>query len=145
MPLMATYEQSDARDAARVLATMTLDGLRTKVHERRVGNAMNNMYRLLLDYRSHGFYGYAGEPRHEDDSSLTSLMTSADRNVGDLKIALDEAFQTAFGNTDTSKVIDDIKGVLRMSAYPQEGDLMDPSRIKKAENFLEVFLEKLQA
>jgi len=56
MPMMAAYEQNDARDAARLLASMTLEGLRHDRNDALVGNAINNMYRLLVGYRAHGFY-----------------------------------------------------------------------------------------
>ncbi|HEX8124239.1 MAG TPA: hypothetical protein VF548_01515 [Allosphingosinicella sp.] len=145
MPLMAAYEQNDARDAARLLATMTLEGLR---HDRRdplVGNAINNMYRLLQGYRAHGFYGYVEDRRAEDETSMTSLLSSSERNVGELKHALDETFETVFGDQDPGSAIDGMKVVLRMTAYPREGEMPNSVEIARAEEFFSTLLDKLRA
>lgn len=145
MPLMAAYEQNDARDAARMLATVTLEGLRHDRRGRSVGNAINNMYRLLQGYRSHGFYGYVDDVRADDEASLTSLLTSSDRNVGELKHALDATFESVFKNEDRGEAIEGMKVVLRMAAFPREGDQPDPAGIAQAEIFFSTFLHNLEA
>ena len=145
MPLMAAYEQNDARDAARVLATMTLEGLRHDRQGESVGNAINNMYRLLQGYRSHGFYGYVDHARAEDEASMTSMTTSSDRNVGELKHALDATFESVFKGEDRGSVIDGMKLVLRMAAYPKDGDQPDPTQQERAETFFSTFLDNLEA
>ena len=146
MPLMAAYEQNDARDAARLLATMTLEGLRSGQHGPTVGNAINNMYRLLQGYRSHGFYGFVEAPHTDEEASQTSsLLTSVDRNVVDLKHALDETFDSVFKDQDPGLAIDSMKVVLRIAAYPQEGETPDPEEVSRAESFFRTFLDKLQA
>lgn len=145
MPLMASYEQNDARDAARMLATMTLDGLRHTRDASLVGNAINNMYRLLRDYRAHGFYGYVEEHRVDDETSMTSLLTSSERNVGDLKVALDEAFGSVFQGEDPAMVIDGMKQTLRMTAFPKEGDEPNLEEQARLEQFFSTLVDKLQA
>jgi hypothetical protein len=145
MPLMAAYEQNDARDAARLLATMTLEGLRDDRHDALVGNAINNMYRLLQGYRAHGFYGYVEEQRSEEDTSMTSLLTSSDRNVGDLKHALDATFGSVFEGQDPGQAIEDMKVVLRMTAYPREGETPDTAEVARAETFFSTLVDKLEA
>lgn len=144
MPMMAAYEQNDAVDAARLLATRTLEGLRKPSPSPYYGNAINNMYRLLQGYRAHGFYGYVEPALSEDEGSMTSLLTSSDRNVGDLKHALDEAFQRVFHDQDPDSAIDGMKDVLRMVAYPEEGEVPDPEELSKADQFFTVFLERLK-
>lgn len=144
MPMMAAYEQNDARDAARLLASMTLEGLRHARNDSLVGNAINNMYRLLVGYRAHGFYGYSEEAHPDDDDAQTSLLTSSDRNVADLKHALDAAFGSAFAGKDPGEAIDEMKVVLRMTAFPREGDHADPSEIARTESFFTTLLDKLQ-
>ena len=144
MPMMAAYEQNDARDAARLLASRTLEGLSRSDPERSLGNAINNMYRLLQGYRSHGFLGYVEQARSEDEGSMTSLLTSSDRNVGDLKHALDETFATVFQG-DAGAAIDAMKDVLRMAAYPEWGKNPDPAEVDRAKRFFSVLLEKLKA
>lgn len=145
MPLMAAYEQNDARDAARLLATMTLEGLRHDRNDVLVGNAINNMYRLLQNYRAHGFYGYVEGPHVEEEGSMTSLLSSNERNVGDLKHALDETFGSVFNGQDPGKAIDGLKVVLRMIAYPKEGETPDTGEVARADEFFSLLLDKLQA
>ena len=145
MPLMAAYEQNDARDSARLLATMTLDGLRHTCEASLVGNAINNMYRLLRDYRAHGFYGYVEEHRTDDETSMTSLLTSSERNVGTLKVALDQTFSTVFHGENPADVIDGMKQTLRMTAYPKDGESPDPAEQARLEQFFSTLVEKLQA
>jgi hypothetical protein len=128
MPMIADYRLNEARDAARMLASMTLDGLRSRDPAGARGNAINNMYRLLQGYRSHGFCG---------------LMTSADRSVGDMKLALDETFAAVFGGVDPGAAIEGMKGVLRMVAYPVAGESPDPEDMACAERFFSAFLGNL--
>jgi hypothetical protein len=145
VPMMAAYEQNDARDAARLLATRTLEGLSRRDPAPFLGNAIDNMYRLLQLYRSHGFYGYVEEVRSDDEGSMTSLLTSSDRNVGDLKHALDETFASAFPGEDPGTAIDSMKSVLRMAAYPVADESPDPTEVTRAEHFFTVLLDKLKA
>lgn len=145
MPLMAAYEQNDARDAARLLASMTLAGLRDNDHGASINNAINNMYRLLVGYRAHGFYGYADHAGQEDESSMTSLRTSSDRNVGDLREALDAAFDTVFVGVDPDQAIEGMKVVLRMKAFPKPNDDPDEQAVERASYFFETLLQKLEA
>ena len=144
MPLMAAYEQNDARDAARLLVDCTLKGLRHPESAPAAGNAINNMYRLLLGYGSHGFYGYVEHPRPEDEGSLTSLLTSSDRNVGDLRQALDETFRSVFAGQNPAAAISNMKPVLRMAAFPAGDEKPNPEVVRQPEKFIEVLLERLQ-
>ena len=145
MPMMAAYEQNDARDAARLLATRTLEGLHRRETGDSVGNAINNMYRLLQGYRSHGFYGYVEHERSDDEGAMTSLLTSSDRNVGDLRHALDATFESVFKDEDPGTAIDRMKGVLRMAAYPTASDRPDPAELARAERFFAALLVNLKA
>ena len=142
--MMAAYEQNDARDSARLLACRTLEGLQHRDRAPLLGNAMNNMYRLLQGYRSHEFYGYA-EPRLENEGSLSSMLTSSDRNVGDLSHALDRTFKSVFGDKDPVTALSCMKVVLRSVAYPEDGATPDPDELERAERFFTVFLSNLDA
>lgn len=144
MPLMAAYEQNDARDAARLLASMTLAGLRNE-RSTSIGNAINNMYRLLVGYRSHGFYGYADHVGPDDESAMTSLHTSSDRNVGDLREALDASFTSVFGMEDPAHAIEGMKVVLRMKAFPKANEEPDADELERASRFFQTLLQKLEA
>lgn len=142
MPMMAAYEQNDARDAARMLAHRTLAGIRAE--DNAAGNAIENMYRLLQGYRSHGFYGY-GEKAPSDDEASLSLMMSTDRNVGELKLALDHAFVVVFDDADRGAAIDRMKQVFLSSAYPEEGARAEPADREQTEQFLKALLDSLEA
>lgn len=145
MPLMAAYDQNDARDAARLLATMTLEGLGSGYRGLAVGNAMNNMFRLLQGYRSHGFFGFfETAPADDEVMQTSSLLTSVDRNVADLKHALDESFVAVFNGQDPGEAIDDMKVVLRFAAYPSNEDVPDEGDKERTKAFLRTLLEKLQ-
>jgi hypothetical protein len=145
VPMMAAYEQSDARDAARLLATRTLEGLRCRDPAGSLGNAIDNMYRLLQGYRSHGFFGYVEQARSEEEGSMTSLLTSSDRNVSDLKRALDDTFKSVFQDLDPGTAIDGMKRVMRIAAYPEAGESPDPAEVARAERFFSVLLDNLKA
>jgi hypothetical protein len=143
VPLMAAYEQNDARDSARLLAVRTLEGLEGRHQSELVSNAINNLYRLLIGYRSHGFYGCAEPVRSDDDVSMTAMLTSTDRNVSDLRSALDKAFESAFGNQDVGRAINHMKVVLRTAAYPADSDLLDQEALVKTKQFLQELLKNL--
>jgi hypothetical protein len=145
MPLMAAYEQNDARDSARLLAERTIEGLESEQHSASTGNSINNMYRLLQSYRLHGFYGYFEHTRPDDDGSITSLLVSSDKNVGDLGQALDSTFQTVFIGQDPGQAIDGMKGVLRMVAFPEAGERPDPTDVARTKRFFETLLDHLKA
>lgn len=142
MPMMAAYEQNDARDAARMLALRSLAGIRAE--DQSAGNAIENMYRLLQGYRSHGFYGY-GETSPSDDDASLSLMTSTDRNVGELKVALDHAFDVAFNHSDLGLAIDRMKQVFLSSAYPDTGAHAEAVDRDQTVRFLTALLDSLEA
>ncbi len=145
MPLMAAYEHNDARDSARLLASRTLEGLRHRDRAPALENAINNMYRLLQGYRSHRFYGYVEQTPSDDERSHSSMLRSSDRNVGDLKQALEEAFRSAFADQDPKIAIDGMKVVLQTLAYPEEGSIVDPVEVQRTTRFFEVLLQNLEA
>jgi hypothetical protein len=143
--MMAEYEHNDARDSARMLASRTLEGLRHLEKAPEHENAINNMYRLLQGFRSHRFYGYVEPVRPEGEQTLSSMQGSFDRNVGDLKAALEKAFRQAFDGREPGAAIDDIKVVLRAVAYPEPGLSPDPNEVLRTAEFFEVLLDNLDA
>ena len=145
MPMMAAYEYNDARESARLLASRTLDGLRDRALAPRFENAINNMYRLLQGFRSHRFYGYAERVQPESDGCHSASVRPSDRNVGDIKHALAEAFRDAFGDEEPGAAIDEMKVVLRLVAYPKDGAEPDEADLARTERFFEVLLDNLDA
>jgi hypothetical protein len=75
---------------------------------------------------------------------MTSLLTASDWNVGDLRRALDESFCLVFPGEDPGTVIDHMKLVLRMVAYPHAGETPDPADVARAEKFFTVLLDRLK-
>lgn len=128
-----------------MLASRTLEGLRDYERGPEHENAINNMYRLLQGFRSHRFYGYVEPVLPEGEATLSSMHGSSDRNVGDLKSALEVAFSKAFAGKEAGAAIDDIKMVLRAVAYPEPGSNLHPGEVRRTTEFFEVLLHNLEA
>lgn len=143
--MMAAYEHNDARDSTRLLACRTLEGLRHRDRAPSLENAINNMYRLLQGFRSHGFYGYVEHAPSEEERSLSAMLSPSDRNVGDVKHALANAFQSAFGEEDPRCAIDGMRTVLRIVAYPEDGGTLDPAEVERTTRFFEALVQNLEA
>ncbi len=139
MPMMAAYEQNDARDSARLLASMTLEGLNDPTRGGELSNAINNMYRLLNGYRSHSFYGYVDHETREDQFS--SLLANSDRHIGELKAAFDDSFSSIFDGKEPAEAIDAMKSVLQgvVRDLPIEREPLDKTR-----EFFVHFLSRLR-
>ena len=135
-------QQTDAMETARLLAAKTLEGLRDPI--RADGNAINNMYRLLVNYRSHGFFGCVNQAQMTEESPVTSLMALSDQNLDDVRQSLDETFGNIFRGEDVGAVTGRLKGVLRAVAYPATGERADPEELVFAERFFSVFANKLE-
>lgn len=139
MPMMAAYEQNDARDSARLLASMTLEGLDHPDRGPELKNAINNMYRLLNGYRSHGFYGCVDHDA--SDEQFNALQASSDRNVGDLREAFEHTFSDVFNGAEPGEAIDAMKGVFLGVV---DGQLVAASTdIARTRQFLKTFLQQL--
>lgn len=117
MPMMAVYEQNDARHSARVLAGMTLQELQgqDEIEE----TVLLNMFRLLDGFRSHAFYGIEDETIPDDDFSSTSMMPSGERHISEVRAALERTIEELGGNRD--ELLETVEGVLRYKAYPDLG------------------------
>ena len=72
-------------------------------------------------------------------------MTSTDRNVGELKAALDHAFVVAFDHSDPGLAIDRMKQVFLSSAYPDTGAQAEPADREQTVRFLTALLDSLEA
>lgn len=144
MPMMAVHEQNDARNSARLLARMALSGIEDRASAPSMATAMNNMYRLLEGYRSHGFFALDDEAGQKDDYSLTSLLPPAERHVGEVKAAFDQTFQVLFQDVPPDAALDSIESVLRFVTYPDKGPEPDVMEVDRAREFFGVFLGNLQ-
>lgn len=139
MPMMAVYEQNDARHSARVLAGMTLQELegRDEIEE----TVLLNMFRLLDGFRSHAFYGIEDEPTPDDDFSSTSMMPSGERHIGEVRLALENTVEELGGNRD--ELLETVEGVLRFKAYPDLGQAGD-NELKSTIAFFEALVKNLR-
>lgn len=145
MPMMAAYEQNDARDAARQLASRTLQGLSGTPSTPLMGNAINNMFRLLQSYSAHRFYGFVDPIGSDTEDAMSSLLTSTDRNVVDLREALDATFDSYCGeDKDLEEFVDEMRGVLRIIAFPEKNEFIDDDERKRVKAFFETLLSNLK-
>ncbi|MBD8471557.1 hypothetical protein [Sphingomonas sp. CFBP 8765] len=143
MPVMAVADQNDARGSAQVLARTArkcIDGtLQASTHR----IALNNIYRLLHAYRSHGFAGYSYASRTLRGPEALTLMPTPDRRVYLLADALERALSETYGNVPGGAVFDELDRVILVVAGNSKDELVDEQR-EKASRFLDRFAEHLQ-
>ena len=117
MPMMAVYEQNDARHSARVLAGMTLEELRGQ--EEPEETVLLNMFRLLDGFKSHGFYGVEDDPVDDDDFISTSMVPSGERHLAEVRVALENTIAQL--KCDKNDLLETVEEVLRFKAYTDLG------------------------
>lgn len=141
MPMMAVYEQNDARSSARLLASMTLRELEGA--DAVDVTVLLNMFRLLDGFRAHDFYGvHEDEGAADDEFGTTSMVPSGERRFADVRVALKRSVAT-FDGADPDGLLQEIEDVLRATAYPEE-EPADPAAIEKTKSFLGSLIANLQ-
>jgi hypothetical protein len=145
MPIMAANDQNDVRGSARVLATTALACIERAHATPRHVPVLNNLYRLLEAYRSHGFLGFEYEPRPARGPEALTLLPSVERHVGDLKAALDVAIGQVYQDEDKDRAVESIENVLRSIAYPDRKDVAADKDRRRASEFLGKFIDNLYA
>jgi len=145
---MAAHERSDARGAARLLASMALDCIGNPAIAGDQEVALNNVYRLLESYRTNAFFGLESpreQPTHDAAEKLT-LMPPMERHVKEVRDALEQARAAAFAGKSKDQAVALIEKVLRAVAYPNLKDRPKPSAQdrKKATLFFKKLVEQLQ-
>jgi hypothetical protein len=143
MPMMAVYEQNDARSSARLLASSTLrelDAFNRGGTAAVAETVTLNMYRLLDDYRAHQFYGLEDSEPDEDEFSQTSMQPFGERHLSDLSSALERTLDAIGGERDV--VIDRVEDVLRAITYPDMGKV-DAEGVDLTKRFLTALLGNL--
>lgn len=114
MPIMAAHGRSDARGTARLLANMALESINNPKQGEPQEVALNNMYRLLQSFRKDTFFGReapADVPR--SSAEKLTLRPPMERNVRDVKQALEEAVTVAFAGQSKDAAIEVVENVLR--------------------------------
>jgi hypothetical protein len=124
MPIMASHARSDARGTARLLATHALASIGNPKLGEPEEITLNNMYRLLQSFRRDAFFGreVSGETRPRSPAEKLTLRPPVERNVREVRRALEEAASTAFKGQSQDEAIDAVERVLRWIAYPKKND-----------------------
>jgi flagellar motor component MotA len=139
MPMMAVYEQNDARHSARLLATMALREIegQDEVQE----TVMLNMYRLLDGFRAHSFYAVEDDHSAEDEFSSTSMVPSGERHFSEVRVALEHTVDELGG--DRNALLTGVEDVLRAKAYPDIAQA-DDEALDRAKRFIGSLIEHLR-
>jgi hypothetical protein len=145
MPIMAASDQNDVRGSARVLATTAKECIEKARATPKHVPVLNNLYRLLEAYRSHGFLGFEYEQRPARGPEALTLLPSAERHVGDLKAALDTAFHQVYVGQDRNHAVEAVESVLRAIAFPERKGPVPEADRKRASAFLGTFIDNLYA
>jgi hypothetical protein len=145
MPIMTAHGQSDARIAARLLASTAVDCLRnpTAAAEREV--ALNNVYRLLEAYKLNPFFGLEAPAKAKSTAGEALALTQPmERYVSEVSSAIAQAISTAFGGTSKQEAIDEVENVLRGIAYPQKYANPTQQQLNRATQFFQEVLSRLK-
>jgi hypothetical protein len=121
MPIMAAHERSDARGAARLLASMALECIDDPKNASDQEVTLNNLYSLLESYRSDVFFGLEAPARRSSSPAVEklTLIPQTERHVGEVRDALEKARVAAFAGESKERAIASIEKVLRAIAYPK--------------------------
>jgi hypothetical protein len=99
---------------------MTLASIDKPTGEEAQEIALNNMFRLLRAFRKDVFFGQeVPKQSRQIAAGKLTLRPRVERNVRQVREALDEATQTAFAGQSKTEAIDIVENVLRWLAYPK--------------------------
>jgi hypothetical protein len=143
MPIMAAHDENDARGSARVLASAVRKCILGADGARKNLSSLNNLYRMLEDYRSHGFVGFGYEPPATRGPEALTLLPPTERHVLDLRVALDRALDEAYRGTNKEDALDNVERVLKSVAYPVPNSNVAEDDKRKVSAFLGVFIDQL--
>lgn len=143
MPIMAAHDENDARGSARVLASTVRRCIESTEGARKHLSSLNNLYRMLEDYRSHGFISYGYEPPATRGPEALTLLPPTDRHVLDLRVALDRALAEAYRGTNKEAALDSVESVLKSIAYPDSSSIVAEDDRRRVSEFLGAFIDQL--
>jgi hypothetical protein len=146
MPIMSARQKNDARGTVRLLAVAARDTIRGHSTARREV-VLNNVYRLLEAYRSTAFFGLEPSPRPYSAraAETISLLPRAERNVNDVKVAIEAAQAKAFPGRSKDQAIEAVANVLRGIVYPADFAKPTNDEVARAGDFFDEFVERLSA
>jgi len=139
---MAAHDQNDARGSARVLALTAKKCLDETYEPSKHRSTLNSLYRLLEAYRSHGFLGFEYEPRAPRGPEALTLLPRAERNVADLRLAFDRAFEEVYRERERGEAVQLVENVLKSIVYPGKVSVKRLDR-ERASAFLKNFVDNL--
>jgi hypothetical protein len=144
MPIMSAHGQNDARGTARVLALTARDCIRDPAKASVQKVTLNNVYRLLENYRVNAFFGLQ-PTRHlpPRKTETISLLPRAGRNVKDVRVALERAVDSVFAGQTKAEAILAVETVLRGIANPEKFEVPSDEDLAKAGRFFDRVLENL--
>jgi hypothetical protein len=148
MPIMSAQQKNDARGTARLLAVVARDSIRNPQAIPAARElALNNVYRLLEAYRVTAFFGLEPSPRPYSASTTEaiSLLPRAERNVKDVKVAMDAAQAIAFPGQSKDQAIQAVAKVLRGITYPENAAKPSDEELAKAGRFFDEVVTRLSA
>ncbi len=136
MPIMAAHSRSDARGTARLLATLALASIDHPKGGETEKVALNNVYRLLESFRRDVFFGreISENARGRSAAQKLTLRPPVERNVREVREALEQAVADAFKGKSKDSAIESVENVLRSIAYPKRG--RRPSKAEQARTIL---------
>jgi hypothetical protein len=144
MPIMAAHSRSDARGTARLLATMALASIDNPKRGEPQEVALNNMYRLLQSFRKDVFFGQeTDDARPLGASGKLTLRPPVERNVREVRKALEEATSVAFEGQAKNEAIEAVEKVLRSIAYPKKGAQPSPAERERVISFFRELVSRL--
>jgi hypothetical protein len=129
---MAAHSRSDARGTARLLATLALASIDNPKGGEQEEVALNNVYRLLESFRRDVFFGreIPGSSRPRNAAEKLTLRPPVERNVREVREALEQAMAVAFKGQSQDEAIEAVERVLRSIAYPKKS--RKPPKIDQA-------------
>jgi hypothetical protein len=148
MPIMSAQQKNDARGTTRLLALAASDSIRNP--GRHAGDReviLNNAYRLLEAYRATAFFGLerARSPYAPRAAEAISLLPRTERNVKDVKTAIEAAQAKAFPGQSKDEAVGAVTRVLQGIAYPAKFDMPTDTEVATAAGFFDALVERLSA
>jgi hypothetical protein len=142
---MAAHSRSDARGTARLLAALALASIDNPERNEPEEITLNNMYRLLQSFRRDAFFGRedAQESRPRSAAEKLTLRPPVERNVREVRKALEEATETAFRGRSQSEAIEAVEKVLRWLAYPKKNDRPSEDDRERTASFFRELIDRL--
>jgi hypothetical protein len=145
---MSAQQKNDARGTARLLALAARDSIRNPRDVPATRELLlNNVYRLLEEYRVTAFFGSESSlrPYSVRATEAISLLPRAERHVKDVRAAMESAQATAFPGQPKDQAIEAVVRVLRGITYPERFGSPSDEDLARASTFFDEVVSCLNA